>query len=99
MLSAALDTLYPRCVTGANSHPGSPFGVSDPSPLDTFTIRPAGDRRRSGSIAWTTAAAPTRKGDVQEAVKRIRSDQRTLAADEREKRWETRSQHARRGPP
>src|SRR5215831_1788995 len=48
MLRAALDALYPRNFAQAYSHPGSPLMASDPSSLDTFTIRPAGDRRRSG---------------------------------------------------
>src|SRR5262245_66019597 len=60
MLRAALDALYPRNFTGAYAHPASAFWASDPSPLDTFTIRPAGDRRRSGNNAWATDAGTTK---------------------------------------
>src|ERR1700748_1199948 len=33
---------------------GSAFAVSDPTPLDTLTMRASGDWRRSGSIPWQT---------------------------------------------
>src|SRR6202047_2034530 len=34
------------------------FSVSQPTPLDTLTMRAAGASRRSGSIAWVTATTP-----------------------------------------
>lgn len=34
--------------------------ASDPAPLDTFTIRAAGDSRNSGSSVWVTAITPPR---------------------------------------
>src|SRR5271156_1177480 len=37
---------------------GSAFLVSEPTPLDTLTIRAAGASRSSGSIAWVTARTP-----------------------------------------
>src|ERR1700683_750799 len=37
---------------------GSEFIVSEPTPLDTLTMRAAGALRRIGSIAWVTARTP-----------------------------------------
>ena len=54
MCSAAREELWHRSRYGANSQSGSGCRASGPGPLQTFTIRPAADRLRSGSIAWLT---------------------------------------------
>lgn len=55
---AVLDAAY----VGPNSERpgwlGSALRVSEPAPLDTFTMRAAGDSRSRGKIAWMTATTP-----------------------------------------
>src|SRR5215472_15146890 len=58
MLSAALDDGY--CTDGGrrSAWTGSLCAVIEPTSLDTLTIRAAGARRSSGSIALVTATTP-----------------------------------------
>src|SRR3984885_8213211 len=59
MSSAALDEGYCRgAVIGASGGAGSYCAVIEPTSLDTLTIRAAGARRSSGSIALVTATTP-----------------------------------------
>ena len=54
MFTAAFEPLYPRNLYCANSEVGSLLCVSEPSPLDTLTMRAEGDLRSNGSKACET---------------------------------------------
>jgi hypothetical protein len=52
MFTAAFEALYPRNLYCANSEAGSLLSVSEPSALDTLTMRAEGDlRRRTDRLA------------------------------------------------
>src|SRR5215467_5699961 len=58
MFSAVFDDGYGTDAIRAIGPPGSVVAVIDPTSLDTLTIRPAGARSSSGSIALVTATTP-----------------------------------------
>ena len=56
--TALFELLYARNFTDAKSQLGSLFSVSEPSPEERFTMRPASERRSSGSSACVTRTTP-----------------------------------------
>src|ERR1700759_3263214 len=55
---AVLDAEYPGPKIWRFGNEGSATLANEPAPLETLTIRAAGDSRSKGSIAWYTARVP-----------------------------------------